>query len=273
MKHTIFGPMLAFTLFFCLLQVVFVPKSAGEVRKIFTIAHRGASGYAPENTIIAFDKAVEMKADYIEMDVQRSKDGKLVIIHDTTVNRTTNGAGAVKDLTFDELQHLDAGGWKGEHFSGERIPLFEEVLARYKGKIGILIELKAPELYPGIEEEVVKKLKKYNLDKNESESIIIQSFNFKSMRKMKQLLPHIPIGVLISRQENATKQSIKDFSAYADYYNPSIDLLTEELVLTAKSEGMKVLSWTVRSPETAEFLLGHNIDAIATDYPDYVLAQ
>ncbi|WP_338448018.1 glycerophosphodiester phosphodiesterase family protein [Niallia oryzisoli] len=270
-KHTIFGSVLVFTLLFSMLQFVFVPKSAGEVRHLFTIAHRGASGYAPENTIYAFDKAVEMKADYIEIDVQRSKDGKLVIIHDTTVNRTTNGAGAVKDLTFKELQRLDAGGWKGKHFSGAKIPLFEEVLARYKGKIGILIELKSPGLYPGIEEEIVNKLKQFNLDKHKK--IIIQSFNFKSMKKMKQLLPDVQIGVLVSKKKNTTEQAIKDFSSYADYYNPSFELLTDDMVRTAKEEGMKVLSWTVRSPEAADFLLSYNIDAVATDYPDYVLLQ
>ncbi|KAA9021614.1 glycerophosphodiester phosphodiesterase [Niallia endozanthoxylica] len=273
MKHTIFESVLIFTLFLSLIQFAFVPKSVGEVRKMFTIAHRGASGYAPENTIMAFDKAVDMKADYIEIDVQRSKDGKLVIIHDTKVNRTTNGEGYVKDLTYAELQNLDAGSWMGDEFDGAKIPSFEEVLDRYLGKIGILIEIKAPKLYPGIEEDMAKILKGYHLDKVKNEEIIIQSFHFESMKKMKRLLPYVPIGVLISKKENATVEAVKDFSSYADYYNPSYAILTEDLVRTAKAEGMKVLSWTVRSPETAEYLLGHNIDAIATDYPDYVMLE
>ena len=123
------------------------------------VAHRGATGYAPENTIAAFDLAVDMKADYIEIDVQRSKDGELVVIHDTTVNRTTNGSGKVGALTFEQLRSLDTGSFKGEQFAGEQIPTFEEILDRYHGKIGILIELKAPELYPGIEEQVAEALK------------------------------------------------------------------------------------------------------------------
>ncbi len=273
MKHTLFGSVLIFTLFLSMIQFVFVPKSVGEVRKLLTIAHRGASGYAPENTIMAFDKAVEMKADYIEIDVQRSKDGKLVIIHDTKVNRTTNGEGDVKDLTFAELQNLDAGSWMGNEFGGAKIPSFEEVLDRYRGEIGILIEIKAPELYPGIEEDLAKILKSYHLDKVKNEEIIIQSFHFESMKKMKKLLPDVPIGILISKKENATVEAVKAFSSYVDYYNPSYTILTEGLVHAAKAEGMKVLSWTVRRPETAEYLLGYNIDAIATDYPDYVTLE
>lgn len=273
MKHTVFGFVLTFTLCLSMIQFVFVPKSVGEGRKMLAIAHRGASGYAPENTMRAFDKAVDMKADYIEIDVQRSKDGKLVIIHDTKVNRTTNGKGYVKDLTFAELQNLDAGSWMGDEFYGEKIPSFEEVLARYHGKIGILIELKAPELYPGIEEDVAKILKMYHLDKAENEEIIIQSFHFESMKKMKRLLPYIPIGVLISKKENATVDTVKAFSSYADYYNLNYAILTEDLVHAVKAEGMKVLSWTVRSPETAEYLLSYNIDAIVTDYPDFVMLE
>lgn len=105
----------------------------------------------------AFEKALQMKADYIELDVQMSKDGELVIIHDTTVNRTTDIDSelpvAVKNLTLAELRKLDAGSFFAPQFAGERIPTFEEVLDRYKGKIGMLIELKEPARYPGIEEK------------------------------------------------------------------------------------------------------------------------
>src|SRR3954468_3765636 len=157
-----------------------------SVDPIKIVAHRGASGYAPENTIAAFDKAVEMNADYIEIDVQRSQDGKLVVIHDQTVDRTTNGTGNVKDLTFQQLNRLDAGSWKGIQFTGEKIPAFEEILDRYYGKIGILIELKSPELYPRIEEQVVRVFKERHLDQPQNGKIIIQSFNHDSMKKMNQ---------------------------------------------------------------------------------------
>ncbi|KAB2494260.1 glycerophosphodiester phosphodiesterase [Priestia endophytica] len=264
------GAGLAFTLLFSPLSQAFAAETTGDLRKVDNIAHRGASAYAPENTIAAFDKAVEMKADYIEIDVQRSKDGKLVLIHDTTVDRTTDGSGKVGNLTFKELRNLDAGSWKGEQFAGAQIPTFDEILDRYHGKIGILIELKAPELYPGIEEHVAKELKERNLDKPQNEKIIVQSFNHKSMKKMNELLPKVPIGVLTSSSADTTEQALQEFSTYADYFNPSYGIVTEDLVNQVHSLGMKIGSWTVRSQEAADFLLDVGVDAIITDYPDYV---
>ncbi|WP_042462747.1 glycerophosphodiester phosphodiesterase [Neobacillus dielmonensis] len=271
MKKTLLGAGFAFTLLFSPFQQAFAAETTiGELRQLDTIAHRGASGYAPENTIAAFDKALEMKADYIEIDVQRSQDGKLVVIHDTTVDRTTDGTGSVKDLTFDQLRSLDAGSYKGEQFSGEKIPTFDEVLDRYHGKIGILIELKSPELYPGVEEMVAEELRERNLDRPQNEKIIIQSFNFESMKKMNSLLPKMPIGVLTSSKADTTDAALQAFATYADYFNPSYGLVTKELVDKVHALGMGISSWTVRSHDAAQFLIDMKVDAIITDYPDYV---
>lgn len=242
----------------------------GERKQVSNVAHRGATAYSPENTIAAFNLAVDMKADYIEIDVQRSKDGELVLIHDTTVDRTTDGTGKVGDLTFEELRSLDAGSWKGEQFAGEPIPTFEEILDLYRGKVGILIELKAPELYPGIEEQVAAALIERNLDKPQNEKIIIQSFNFESIKKMDQLLPQVPIGVLTSNRADTTLEALQEFSTYADWFNPSYGIVTEELVNQVHSLGMQIGSWTVRSQEAADFLFEMGVDAIISDYPDYV---
>ncbi|MEH7010167.1 glycerophosphodiester phosphodiesterase family protein [Neobacillus niacini] len=269
-KSFVIGAGLAFSLLFSPFQQAFAAETTGELRKVDNVAHRGAAGYAPENTVAAFDKGVDMKADYIEIDVQRSKDGELVIIHDTTVDRTTDGTGSVKDLTFEQIRSLDAGSWKGEEFKGERIPTFDEILDRYHGKVGILIELKAPELYPGIEEQVAQKLKERNLDKPQNEKIIIQSFNFESMKITNSLLPKVPIGVLTSNRAHTTEQALKEFATYADYFNPSYGIVSKELVYQVHSLGMKIQSWTVRSQEAADFLLDMNVDGIITDYPDYV---
>ncbi|CAM3927584.1 glycerophosphodiester phosphodiesterase [Mesobacillus zeae] len=270
MKKSLAGASVALTLLLSPFQQVFAAESVGELRKFDNVAHRGASGYAPENTIAAFDKAVDMKADYIEIDVQRSKDGKLVVIHDTTVDRTTDGTGAVKDLTFEQLRSLDAGSFKAPEFAGEKIPTFEEVLDRYHGKAGILIELKAPEKYSGIEEEVALQLKARNLDKPQNNKIIIQSFNFDSVKKINTLLPKVPVGVLTSSRAHTTDQALKEFATYADYFNPSYGIVTKELVDKVHGLGMGISSWTVRSPEAAQFLIDMKVDAIITDYPDYV---
>lgn len=244
--------------------------TVGERKQVSNVAHRGATAYTPENTIAAFDLAVDMKADYIEIDVQRSKDGELVLIHDTTVDRTTDGTGKVGDLTLEQLRSLDAGSWKGEQFAGEPIPTFEEILDHYHGKIGILIELKAPELYPGIEEQVAAALIERNLHKPQNEKIIIQSFNFESIKKMDQLLPKVPIGVLTSNRADTTLEALQEFSTYADWFNPSYAIVTKELVNQVHSLGMQIGSWTVRSQEAADFLFEMGVDAIISDYPDYV---
>ncbi|AMO86742.1 Glycerophosphoryl diester phosphodiesterase [Solibacillus isronensis B3W22] len=244
--------------------------TVGERKQVSNVAHRGATAYTPENTIAAFDLAVDMKADYIEIDVQRSKDGELVLIHDTTVDRTTDGTGKVGDLTLEQLRSLDAGSWKGEQFAGEPIPTFQEILDHYHGKIGILIELKAPELYPGIEEQVAAALIERNLHKPQNEKIIIQSFNFESIKKMDQLLPKVPIGVLTSNRADTTLEALQEFSTYADWFNPSYGIVTEELVNQVHSLGMQIGSWTVRSQEAADFLFEMGVDAIISDYPDYV---
>lgn len=271
MKKTfLIGAGLTVSLLLSPFQQAFAAETTGELRKVDNVAHRGATGYAPENTIAAFDKGVEMKADYIEIDVQRSKDGELVIIHDTTVDRTTEGTGRVKDLTFEQLRSLDAGSWKGEEFKGEKIPTFDEILDTYHGKVGILIELKAPELYPGIEAQVAQELIERNLDKPQNEKIIIQSFNFESMKITNSLLPKVPIGVLTSNRAHTTEQALKEFATYADYFNPSYGIVSKELVDQVHSLGMKIQSWTVRSQEAADFLLEMNVDGIITDYPDFV---
>lgn len=239
-------------------------------KQVENVAHRGATGYAPENTNAAFDLAVEMNADYIEIDVQRSKDGELILIHDTTVNRTTDGTGKVGDLTLEQLRNLDAGSWKGDQYAGEQIPTFDEILDRYYGEIGILIELKAPELYPGIEEQIAEELIERNLDKLQNENIIIQSFNFNSMKKMNQLLPNVPIGIITSNRGDTTAEALQEFSTYADWFNPNYGIVTEELVNQVHDLDMQIGPWTVRSQEAADFLFEMDVDAIISDYPDYV---
>jgi glycerophosphoryl diester phosphodiesterase len=270
-KKLLIGTGVAFSLLFSSFSQAFAEEpTTGERKQVDNVAHRGAAGYAPENTIAGFDLAVDMKADYIEIDVQRSIDGELVVIHDTTVDRTTDGTGKVGDLTLQQLHQLDAGSWKEESFAGETIPAFEEILDRYQGKVGILIELKAPELYPGIEEQVAEALKERNLDQPQNEKIIIQSFNFQSMKKTDQLLPKVPVGVLTSNRTHTTAEALKEFSTYAEWFNPSYGIVTEEVVDQVHAQGMQIGSWTVRSQEAADFLFDMNVDAIITDYPDYV---
>ncbi len=246
-------------------------KSKQDQQKMINVAHRGASAHAPENTMAAFHKGVEMKSDYIEIDVQMTADEELVIIHDTTVNRTTNGTGAVGDLTLEEIRALDAGSWFSEEFAGEKIPTFEEVLDAFRGKVGILIELKSPELYPGMEEKVANALKERNMDHAKNKKIIIQSFNHGSMELSKELLPEIPHGVLAGLSwAGVTDEQLEAFATYADYFNPNQNIVTPALVDRVHEVGMQIMPYTSRSQEQADRLFNLGVDGIVTDYPEHV---
>ncbi|MTH53580.1 glycerophosphodiester phosphodiesterase [Bacillus mangrovi] len=242
------------------------PVTGGADNKMLTIAHRGASGYAPENTKASFDLALEMKADYIELDVQRSRDGELVIIHDTSVDRTTNGSGEVRDLNLEELRKLDAGSWFSPDFKGQGIMTFAEFLERYNGKAGMLIELKSPSLYPGIEEQVAEELSKYPAaDK------VVQSFEQESMKKMHAIMPFLKIGVLVKyRPLGITARQLQELSEFADYVNPNKKLASRGLVQKVHALGMKITPYTVRDRSSAAALKEMEVDGMVTDFPDYV---
>ena len=243
-------------------------------KRLVNVAHRGASGHAPENTMAAFWQGFKMRADYIEIDVQMTKDGRLVVIHDTTVNRTTNGKGKVADMTFNEIRALNAGSWYGEEFASEKVPSFEEVLDTFRGKIGILIELKSPELYNGVEEKVADALKQRNLHRNPNQRIIVQSFNHASVQKSKVLLPNVPHGVLAGMTwKNITDEQLKHFATYADYFNPNMNLLTHDLVDRIHTADMNTWPYTVRTQEQADRLFNLGVDGIISDYPEYVRTQ
>lgn len=245
--------------------------SKQEQQEMVNIAHRGASGHAPENTMAAFQKGFQMKADYIEIDVQVTKDGELVVIHDTTVDRTTNGTGKVADLTLAEMRQLDAGSWYGEAYAGEKVPTFEEVLDEFSGKTGILIELKAPELYPEMEEKIAEALIERNLNKPNHDKIILQSFNHESIKESKELLPNLSHGVLLgSSWTDVTEEQLTQFASYADYFNPTMYIVTPKLVDDVHQAGMDMYPYTSRSQAQALYLYELEVDGIITDYPEHV---
>lgn len=237
---------------------------------LISIAHRGASGYAPENTMAAFEKAVEMGADYIEIDVQMSRDGVPIIIHDDTLDRTTDGEGSLSVYTLEELKELDAGSWFDEEFAGETIPTLDEVLKEFGGRINILLELKSPEYYPGIEEKVVESIKRYNLAEPGNNEIIIQSFNHASVMKSKELLPQVPHGVLVGKDwKNVTDDQLKEFATYADYFHPNFNIVTAELVDRVHQVGMTINPYTIKKKSEAKKLHELGVDGLITDYPEY----
>ncbi|PLR97535.1 glycerophosphodiester phosphodiesterase [Bacillus sp. T33-2] len=241
----------------------------GGRNKPVLIGHRGAAGYCPENTMVSFEKAIEMNADMLEFDVQETRDGVLVVIHDPTVDRTTNGKGKVRGFSFQELQQLDAGSWFSTEFAGAKIPSFNEVLERYGGKVKLLIELKKPSLYPGIEEKVADELVKRGLHQPNG-MVIVQSFDSKSMKRFKEMVPSIPVGVLVRHDPRGiSNRKIKALSSFASYLNPKITMANKSLVKRIHGHGLKTITWTVRDEHTAKTINRLGFDGIATDYLDY----
>ncbi|SFS97091.1 glycerophosphodiester phosphodiesterase [Marininema halotolerans] len=247
------------------------PKKINYHGAFINVAHRGASGHAPENTIAAFDKAVAMHATSFEFDVQRTKDGHLVIMHDTTVDRTTNGKGAVKDLTLKQIRKLDAGSWFGKSFAGEKVPTLRETLKRYRTKpIRIVIELKKPELYPGIEKQVAHMLTKTGLTVIPSK-VTVQSFNASSIKKYHHLQPRVKTGVIVSLTEyskGVPEQKLTEWKAFANYINPNYKLVNKSLVKKIHDRKMKILPYTILDKKTATAVRDMGVDGMITNYPE-----
>ncbi|MDO7906397.1 glycerophosphodiester phosphodiesterase family protein [Paenibacillus sp. JX-17] len=246
--------------------------AGADTAAIWTIAHRGAAGYAPENTAAAFDMAVHMKADLLELDVQLSRDGELVVIHDLSVDRTTNGKGEVRDMTLRELQALDAGSWYGPDYRGQRILSLTDFLTRYaRTGVGYLIEIKEPSLYPGIEQRLAQELEVHGLTRSGAPPVIVQSFDLESLVRFKQFLPFIPVGLLTYDDRDLDSDRLRRLARTVEYVNPHLALVTEEAIRKIRQYHLKTMVWTVREPNQAELLLAYRVDGIITDYPDYVL--
>lgn len=246
---------------------VWLPESS---RDVLRIAHRGASGYAPENTMAAFEQAYKMGADMLELDVQLSIDGQVVVIHDTKLNRTSSGKGPVQNMTLHQLRQLDAGSWYSSRFRGQKIPTLEDVLQSFGGKIPLLIEMKSSSQNPGIEQKTAEIIQKYNLDPslNIQNQIIIQSFNIKSLQLFHELLPKVPLAVLTSSSFELKDERLRELSHFAHVLSVSRPLVTEENVRRVHDAGMKVFVWNVRHLLAIPPLLHANVDGIITDYPD-----
>lgn len=234
--------------------------------KTLVWAHRGASGYAPENTLEAFAKAVEMQADGVELDVQLSKDGEIVVIHDEWVDRVTEGKGEVRSFTLAELKQLHANKTFPE-YKEARIPTLAEVYELLKPtNLTINVELKTGVFfYPGIEEKVLKLTKEMGME----ERIWYSSFNHYTVKKIKELNPEAKTGILYA-------DGIYEIGAYAEKLNadalhPALyNVLYPGMVEDCHRRGKRIHVWTVNEIPHIQQLLAAGVDAIITNYPDRV---
>lgn len=233
------------------------------VRSCKNLAHRGASGHAPENTMAAFHAAEKMGADGFEFDVLLSSDGVPVVIHDETLGRTTNGTGFVHQHTYAELQGLDAGSWFGASFAGEKIPRLEDVLREFGARMFLNIELKNSYLsYPGLEEKVIALIRRYGVEKN----CLVSSFDHESMERFHTLAPDIPTGLLYDCILIQAPQYAKHVGASA--LHPYFRCISKKQVEAAHENGLQVNVWTVNEPADMHWMLTTGVDAIITNYPD-----
>lgn len=242
---------------------------------VWNIAHRGASGGAPENTFAAFDLAVRMGADLLELDVHLSRDGEVVVIHDDTLERTTNGSGYVGEYSAAQLGRLEAGSWYHPRFAGEAIPTLRQVLERYQGKVGFLVELKVSrdrsEYDKGIAEKVARVLRDFR--QTSDKPLIVQSFHADVLHRFRKLLPDVPIGILVASPARVRWSSLKRYAAFVDYINPEVTVASLRVVKDIHRLQRKVLVWTAQDKREVARLIRFGVDGIICDYPEWVAEE
>ncbi len=244
-------------------------KLDGRMR---VIAHRGFSGKAPENTLSAFQKAIEIGADMFELDVLLSRDGKLVVIHDATLDRTSNGTGKVADYSLAELSELDAGTWFSAEFEGEPIPTLEEVLKLAKEKILVNIEIKTEAVTNEAGGGIVEKALDLVRASGMGDQVVISSFDPRALAQARELDPGIHTASLFNRrlQKGMSPREVMD-EVGSRGFNLSHKIVNASIVEECHAVGRPVAVYTVNEVEKMKELLELGVDALFTDYPDRLL--
>ncbi len=233
---------------------------------MLVLAHRGYSSKAPENTMAAFELALEKGSHGLELDVHLSRDGEVVVIHDHTLERTTNGTGVVEEHTLSELHRLDAGSWFSPQFKGERIPTLDQVCALIKGKNLLLnVELKAALGFEKLNECLIEILANHDIE----EQVIVSSFNHYSLAHLKQIRPGLRTGILYNAALVDPWIYAKSIGASA--LHPYYLGIIPEIVAGAQQNGMMVSTWTVDSPPDIKRMIAAKVDSIITNEPEAAL--
>ncbi len=264
-------------------------KKPQENAPVLNIGHRGASGYAPEHTIPAYDLALKMGADYIEQDLQLTKDGVLVVLHDETLDRTARPTaesapgdctGLVREKTLAQIKTCDVGTWFNEKYPeyanpeyvGLKIPTLEEVFQKYRKSTNYYIETKSPESAPGMEEELLRLMDEYGLTKPAADKwqVLIQSFSPASLQKIHTLDPSLPLIQLFSGSEtSASIQARLDATVtYAVGIGPSKNDVDAALVEAAHARCLDIHPYTVNETPEMEQLIALGVDGMFTNFPD-----
>lgn len=236
---------------------------------VLVIAHRGFSGAAPENTLAAFQKAIEIGSDLVELDVQLSKDKKVVVIHDPTLQRTTTGAGKVIDFNLEELKRFDAGVKFSSKFAGERIPSLLEVLSLAKSKVGLNIEIKSGFLEPSAVHELADQALKEVEKAGMIDQVLFSSFHAPALDRIRRKNPTAHLALLYHQTWNSLDE-ITQGEVYSTLNLRSIHL-SREKIARLKKQNIRVNVYTVNSVREMKQFLSWGIDGIITNFPDRLI--
>jgi len=251
------------------------------------IGHRGAAGLAPEHTFASWDLALEAGADYLEQDLQMTGDGVLIVLHDESLDRTARGArcrGPVRERTWAEIRDCDVGSWFNEvnpdrarpEYAGQTLPSLAAVFERYAGRGRFYIETKNPDAAPGMEEALIRLLGAHELLPREpgDDRVIIQSFSERSLLRVRELEPRLPLVLLLGRQEIGwtIRRKLRRIAAWATGIGPGKGDVDRKLLDTAHGLGLVVHPWTVNDPADLERFANLGVDGVFTDFPDRAAA-
>lgn len=240
--------------------------------KRMVVAHRGFSGKAPENTIAAFTQALDAGVSMIELDVQMSKDGRIVVIHDNTVDRTTNGKGDVSAHTLEELKQLDAGGWFDIKYTGERIPTLEEALELISSKAWINIEIKSTRVIRKSDTKITDATLEIVKNMGLLDNVLFSSFNHKLMRYLKEKEPSVHTGVIFHPFLHFGRMpSSLARPAGAEVFVCSKREVTQRRIADAKKNNIIIGVYGLENQQDIEDMLSLGIHVLVSDYPDMIL--
>jgi glycerophosphoryl diester phosphodiesterase len=232
-------------------------------KKTMIVAHRGDSGHAPENTLAAFRRAIECGADMIELDIQRTKDNRLVVFHDATLRRTTNGKGYIARKTYAQLAGLDAGSWFDKKFAGEKIPLLDDVLSLLRGKIYVDIEIKPTAVRGATVPLLLEALRRYAMEPY----VLISSFHHGVLKKIKRAAPHLATAVIQNPHASFRSPVPSARRAGADAIVCSIHQISRARSKAAREHGLPICVYTVNTPRAIAKALRCNVSALVTNFP------
>lgn len=248
---------------------VFVSLTSASGYSYEIVAHRGASGVAPENTLAAIRAAEEQGSDYVEIDLHMTADGHVIVLHDSTVDRTSNGKGKVGEMMLADVQALDAGSWFSKEFAGARIPTLEEIFRSAGKETKLILELKSgSEKYPEIERKVVELIEQFRM----SNRIVLKSFNPVILNTFEKIAPEIPrLYVLVADLGLVSVDTTLRFRKMlsiknVDFYQVHKLFVTKALVKKVRAAGKKLIAWGVK-PKDREKMVRLGVDIIEVDYP------